>query len=268
MAKPDNNPKTVPPEGQTDNKAVTDKPVDINAPLTLDEAEAAIEAPEGEIEQAIEKTKFDKDKEIAPDLIKLKAEQDKAKQEVKEKKAEVTEAEKTAPAEPVEPIPDKFKNKSPEEVIKLSRETEAYNTKLSQKNKELEAKVAELKDIENKLKEMDKEAVIKQQKAIPVKLPEYPSDDLFYDDPKAYHKKVKEYNDAYLNAVVAPLYGQNWNTQKDNVIKNLEKNTKDDVVPYSEVEKEVEARIRRNPILKNQHGLDYVLRHNNSNKGE
>ena len=254
MADSDNNLKTVPLEGQTDNKAVTNKPVDINAPLSLDEANAIMEAPEGEIEQAIEKTKFDKDKEIAPDLVKLKAEQDKAKQEVKEKKAEVTEAEKTTPVEPAE-IPDKFKNKTTEEVIKLSRETEAYNTKLSQKNKELEAKLAENKDIEKKFAEMDKKAVIRQQKATPTKLPDYPPDELFYEDPQKYHKQEREYWTAYINATTAPLYGQNWNTQKENVIKNLEKNTKDDIVPYSEVEKEVESRIRRNPILKSQHGL-------------
>jgi len=255
MAETDNNPKTIPDKGQIDNKAVTNKPVDINAPLSLDEANAIMEAPEGEIEQAIEKTKFDKDKEIAPDLVKLKAEQDRAKQEIKEKKAEVVEAEKTAPVEPAE-IPDKFKNKTTEEVIKLSRETEAYNTKLSQKNKELEAKLADLKDIDKKIEQMEKDSVIRQQKATSVKLPEYPSDDLFYEDPKEYHKKIKEYNDARLNAMITPLYGQNWNTQKADAIKKLEKDTKDDIIPYADVENEVKDRLRRNPALVNQYGIN------------
>ena len=84
----DNNPKTVPDEGQTANKAVKDKPIDKDAPLSLKEAEAVLEAPEGEIEEAIEKQKFDKDTDIAPDLKELKKEQDKVKKEVKQKKKE------------------------------------------------------------------------------------------------------------------------------------------------------------------------------------
>ena len=70
----DNNSKTV-PKGQTDNKAV-EKRIDKESPISLEEAKAAVEAEEGQIEEAIEKQKAEKDKgvEIAPDLKELKKE--------------------------------------------------------------------------------------------------------------------------------------------------------------------------------------------------
>ena len=58
----DNNQKTTSVKEQVDNKAV--EPVDKNAP-SLKEAKAVVEAEEGKIEEAIEKTKLEKDTEIA-----------------------------------------------------------------------------------------------------------------------------------------------------------------------------------------------------------
>lgn len=247
---PDNNPKTTSAEEQVDNKAV--EPIDKNAP-SLEEAKAVVEAKEGEIEEAIEKTKFKKDTEIAPDLKELKKEQDKAKKEVKQKKEEVKKEVKK-----VEKItePSKFDDKTPEERLEIYKGMEKSFTQKSQKVAELEAKVAELDDVNKKIEDLKKDAVIRQEKAVQVKLPEYPKDDLFYEDPVKYHRQVKEYNDAQLNARVAPLYGQNWASQGDKLINTLKKNTKDDIVPYSDVEKEVESRVKRNPAIVNQYGLD------------
>ena len=249
----DNNPKTDPSnEGQLDNKAV--KKVDEESPISLKEAEAVLEAEEGEIEEAIEKSKTEKSESetrIAPDLLKLKKEQTEKKKEVKEKKKEVKEAVKV---EKEVIAPSKFEGKSEEDRQKIYLEMEKSFTKKSQRVAELEAKVSELEIVDKKIEELKKDSVIRQQKT-QVKLPEYPADDLYYDDPVKYNRKVKEYNDAQLNARLAPLYGSNWTSQEDKIISTLKDNTKDDVVPFTEIEKEVKSRVNRNPAIVNQLGL-------------
>ncbi len=131
---------------------------------------------------------------------------------------------------------------------------ESSFTKKSQKIAELEAKNTELEESNKKIDEYEKNVVINQQKAIKVKIPDYPKKELFYEDPEKYHQQIKEYNDARLNALITPLYGQNWDTQKQNIINNLKKATEKDPVTYKEVEGEVESRMRKNPALVNQHG--------------
>ena len=249
----DNNLKTASQE-QADNTAVEKRPVDANAPISLEEAQQVLEAEEGNIEAEIEKLKGSKDTEIAPDLKELKEKQVKTKQEIKQKKEEITEAEEGI-TEPTEAIPDKFRNKTPEELIKMSKETEAYSTKLSQKNKELEQKLKEAEVINAKIDEYEKSAVVKDQQTVKSNLPKYPEDELYYDDPIKYNKQVKAYNDAVLKAAIDPLYGQNYGYEKKEVINALKEKTKDRVIPYSEIEAEVEAHLKKNPELFDIHKL-------------
>jgi len=245
----DNNPKTVPVEGQTDNKTV--ESISKGAPFSLEEAKAIENAEEGQIEEAIEKQKTEKTEkevELAPDLIELKKEQTEKKKEVKQKEKEVK-----AEVKVVEP--SKFEGKSEEERQKIYLEMEKSFTQKSQKVAELEAKVSELSIVDQKIEDLKKESVVRQQKEVKVKLPEYPKDDLYYEDPVKYNRQVKDYNDAQLNARLAPLYGSNWTTQEDKVIKTLKDSTSKDLVPFEEVEKEVQSRARRNPAIVNQLGL-------------
>lgn len=246
----DKNLKTNPSEeGQLDKKAVDRVG---NAPLSLEEAEAVVGAEEGQIEEAIEKQKAeksDKGKEIAPDLVELKKEQTEKKKEVKQKEKEVKEAVKT------EKEPSKFEGKTDEERLKIYQDMESSFTKKSQKIAELESKNAELQEANKKVDEYEKNVVTNQQKAIKVKIPEYPNKKLFYEDPEKYHQAIREHYDAKLNAMVAPLYGQNWNAQKQDVISKLEKATEKDPVPYEGIKSEVEARVRKNPAIVNQYGL-------------
>ena len=244
--------KPDPSIGQLGKDAV--KKVDKESPISLKEAEAVLEAEEGKIEEAIEKSKTEKSESetrIAPDLLKLKKEQTEKKKEVKEKKKEVKEAVKV---EKEVIAPSKFENKTPEERLEIYKEMESSYTKKSQRVAELEAKVAELDSVSKKIEELEKDSVIRQQKT-QIKLPEYPTDELYYDDPVKYNRKVKEYNDTQLNARLAPLYGSNWTSQKDKIISTLKDNTKDDVVPFTEIEKEVKSRVNRNPAIVNQLGL-------------
>lgn len=250
----DNNQKTVTAKVQTDNTAVNK--IDINAPISLKEAEAVMDAEEGQIEEAIEKTKLEKDKgddtEIAPDLVKLKKEQTEKKKEVKQKEKEVKEAVKT---EKETVTPSKFEGKSEEKRMEIYLEMEASHTKKSQKIAELETTNAELQEANKKIEEYEKNAVINKQKTSQVKIPPYPNKELFYEDPEKFHQQMKEHYDAKLNAMVTPLYGQNWTFQKQNIVNDLKKATEKDVVPYEGVEKEVESRLRKNPALVNQYGL-------------
>lgn len=248
--KDDNNPKTTSDKEQVGNKAVETK-VDKDSPLTLAEAQAVMEAPEGEVEASIEKERLQKDTKIAPDLKKLKKEQVEKKKEVKQKKAEVKEVVK----EIKEEEPSKFEGKTDEERLQIYQDMEKNFTKVSQKNKELEQKVVELGEVDKKIAEIEKQSVIKEQKATQVKLPDYPKIDLFYKEPEKYHQQVKNYYDAKISAMVTPLYGQNWNTQKQNTVNKLKEVTEKDIIPYKDVEGEVESKLKKNPALINQYGL-------------
>ena len=240
-------------EGQSGKDAV-DK-IDKDAPFSLEESKAMMNVEEGEIEEAIDKQrteKTEKEVRVAPDLKELKKEQQEKKKEVKQQKAEVKKEVKK-----VEKIaePSKFDGKTPEERLEIYKGMEKSFTKVSQEKKELEAKVSELSIVDQKIEDLKKESVVRQQKEVKVKLPEYPKDDLYYEDPVKYNRQVKEYNDAQLNARLAPLYGNNWTTQEDKVIKTLKESTGKDLVPFEEVEKEVQSRVRRNPAIVNQLGL-------------
>ncbi len=243
----DKNIKPDPDKGQSGDAV---DPIDKNAPISLAEAKAMENAEEGQIEEAIEKErteKTEKEVEVAPDLKELKKEQQE-KKEVKQKKVEVKKEVKKVE-------PSKLDGKTPEERLEIYKEMEKSHTQKSQKIKELEAKVSELSIVDQKIEDLKKESVVRQQKEIKVKLPDYPKDELYYEDPLKYNRQVKEYRDAQLNARLAPLYGNNWTTQEDKVIKTLKDNTKKDLVTFEEVEKEVKSRIRRNPAVVNQLGL-------------
>ena len=252
MAKDDNNPKTASQE-QADNTAVTPEPVDKNAPISLEKAQQVLEAEEGNIEAEIEKLKGSKDTEIAPDLVELKKKQVKAKQEIKQKKEEIVEGTETIPTDVT---PSKFAGKSDEERLKIYLDMEKGYTTMSQKQKELEQKVKELEVINAKIDEYEKSAVVKGQQNIKSNLPNYPPDELYYDDPIKYNKQVKAYNDAVLKAAIDPLYGQNYGYEKTKVIDALKEKTKDRVIPYSEIEAEVEAHLKKNPELFDIHKLE------------
>jgi len=240
-------------EGQSGNAV---EPIDKGAPFSLEEAKAIERAEEGQIEEAIEKQKIEKTEkevELAPDLVELKKEQQEKKKlekEVKQKKAEIKKE-----VEKVIVEPSKFEGKSEAERQKIYLEMEKSFTQKSQKVAELEAKVAELGIVDQKIEDLKKESVVRQQKEVRVKLPDYPKDELYYEDPVKYNRQVKDYNDAQLNARLAPLYGNNWTTQEDKIIKTLKDNTEKDLVPFEEVEKEVQSRVRRNPAIVNQLGL-------------
>ncbi|MDD5006566.1 MAG: hypothetical protein PHS33_08735, partial [Candidatus Omnitrophica bacterium] len=250
MVKDDKNLKTD-PSGQSDTEAVNQDPIDVNAPITLEQAQQAMEAEEGNIEASITKEKIEKDKALAPDLQELKKEQLKKKQEIKEAKEEITEEiEAETPEEP-----SKFAGKSETERLKIYKDMEAGYTKLSQKAKELEQKIKDLEVVNAKIEEYEKNAIISEQKTIQSKLPEYPPDELYYEDPIKYNKQIKAYNDAVLNAAISPIYGQTYSYEKNKVINNLKERTKGKIIPYSEVETEVETRLKQNPALFDQHKL-------------
>jgi len=252
MAIDSNNPKTASQE-QAENTAATQEPIDVNSPISLERAQAVLEADEGNIEESIIKNKIEKDKEIAPDLKKLKEEQAQKKQKIVEKKEEIIEAEDETP-EAIEGEPSKFAGKSEEERLKIYKDMESGYTKLSQKYKELETEKKQLEAVNAKIEEYEKNAVISGQKATS-KLPEYPADELYYDDPLKYNKMVKAYNDAVLSATINPIYAKVYNQDKKEIISGLKEKTKNEFVTYSEVEKEVETRLKADPALFDLHKL-------------
>jgi len=252
MVKKDKN-FTADPSGQSEPEAVNQS-VDANSPISLAEAEMIMEADEGNIEEQIEREIAKGDKEIAPDLVELKREQAKKQKEAEEAteeavkgKEELEQKEKEAEGEE---IPSKFANKTEAERLKIYKDMEKGYTELSTKAKSLEAKIKELETVNEKIAELENKAIASQQ-FNQQKLPEYPPDELYYNDPIDYNKKVKAYNEAYVQQMMNPLLGQAFDSYKQKSINEIKEKTQKNLIPYTEVAKEVEDRLQKNPAYFN-----------------
>ena len=97
--------------------------------------------------------------------------------------------------------------------------------------------------------------MVKDQQIIKSNLPEFPEIDLLYSNEKEYNRQIKVYTDAKIKAATDPLYGKTYNVDKKEVINALKEKTKGRVIPYSEIETEVEAHLKKNPELFDIHKL-------------
>lgn len=241
------------PKGEPNSDAV-DQSVDKGSPISLEEAQQIMNNDEGNIEAEIDKERIDKQKEVAPDLEKMRQEKADAEKEVKDTKQEVEkEAKETEAEKPKEEMPSKFANKTEEERLKIYKDMESGYTKLSQKVKDYEEKVKELETINSKIEEYEKQAVAQGQQA--KNLPQYPADDLYFDDPIKHNRQVKAYTEALIKSSVNPIYGKTYSMEKQKAINELKERTEKDFLPYKDVEAEVENRLKKNPALFNQHKL-------------
>lgn len=208
MAK-DNTLKKDAPKKETTPKEKVEKVVDIRKDLTEEEAQKLV------------------DKENNPEASEEKEEKE------EEKKEEPKE-------EPKEELPERYKGKSAEELVKLLDEKEKFIQGRSDEIGELREEAKETIKLKEKVAKIEEETM----KQSPVKLPQRPvapviSDDEYYKNPKkaldkvtAYNQKLAEYVDQITSAKTAPFYQGDMERRREKLYKDLEDKYKDYPVKF------------------------------------
>ena len=230
----DNTLKKDAPKKETTPKEKVEKQVDIRKDLTEEEAKKLVEKESGKETEAPESQASKEEKEKT--------------EEPKEEKTEVG-------------ISERYKGKSPEELIKLLDEKEKFIQGRSDEIGELREGAKERIKLEEKVTKIEEETMKESQQ--PSKLPQRPvspviSDTEYYDDPtKAlrklldYNKKLADYVDQITSAKTAPFYQGDMERRREKLYKDLEDKYKDFPVKFDR--KKVQEFLNKNPEYFNQY---------------
>lgn len=212
--------KTEAPQGENPVKEKADeKTVDMRKVLTDKEAQELV------------------DKENNPEAI----------QESKE--------EEPGTEEPKAELPERYKGKTAEELVKLLDEKERYIQSRSDEIGDFKKKVKEAEVLSEKVAKIEAENM--KQTQAPGNLPQRPvepviSDSEYYDDPtKAlrkvldYNKKLLDYTDQVTSAKTAPFYQGDMERKREKLYKDLEDKYKDSPVNFDR--KKVQEFLSQNP---------------------
>ena len=221
MATKDNTLKKDAPKKETTPSEKVEEKVDIRKELTEEEAKRLIalednpEAPEGQ-----------------------------AKKEEEEKKEE-----------PKVELPERYKGKSAEELVKLLDEKEKFIQGRSDEIGELREEAKETIKLKEKVAKIEEETVKESQQ--PSKLPQRPQppvigDNEYYEDPTkalnkliAYNKELADYVDQITSAKTAPFYQGDMERRREKLYKDLEDKYKDYPVKFNR--EKVQEFLNKNP---------------------
>ena len=225
MADKDNTLKKDAPKKETTPSEKVEKQVDIREKLT----------PEEEIKKAEKIVALEEGKE-----------EKKTEEPGKETKVEV---------------PERYKGKSAEELVKLLDEKEKYIQSRSDEIGELREGAKERIKLEEKVARIEEETMKQSQQ--PGNLPQRPqapviSDTEYYDDPtKAlrklldYNQKLADYVDQITSAKTAPFYQGDMERRREKLYKDLEDKYKDFPIKFDR--KKVQEFLNKNPEYFNQY---------------
>jgi hypothetical protein len=152
-------------------------------------------------------------------------------------------------------IPDRYKGKTPEELIKILEDKENYIQSRSGKIGELQKQADIAAELQKKIEAIESQTLRETQKGpgLP-QPPEAPdiTEDEYFDDPlkalnkyKEYNKKVVEWNRQYIHAAVNPYYEERAKTGKKELYDQLEEKYKDYPVKYDRTK--VQEFLDKNP---------------------
>ncbi|MBC8473353.1 MAG: hypothetical protein H8D54_00905, partial [Candidatus Omnitrophica bacterium] len=218
--------KTDAPKGEDPVKETAEKQIDIRKNLT----------PEEEIKEAERRIALEEGEPL-PEVI----------------ESQVVETGKVE--EPIIELPERYKGKSADELVKLLDEKEKYIQSRSDEIGDWKQKVAEAEKLSEKVAKIEEEAV--KESLQPGKLPKRPeapviSDTEYYDDPiKALQKQAKynqellDYIDQTTSAKTAPLYQTDIEKRRDKLYTDLETKYKD--YPVKVDRKKVQGFLEKNP---------------------
>ena len=157
--------------------------------------------------------------------------------------------------EPKVELPERYKGKSAEELVKLLDEKEKFIQSRSDEIGELREGAKERIKLEEKVAKIEEEAIKQSQQ--PSNLPQRPqapviSDTEYYDDPtKAlrklldYNQKLADYVDQITSAKTAPFYQSDMERRREKLYKDLEDKYKDYPVKYDR--EKVQEFLNKNP---------------------
>lgn len=158
-------------------------------------------------------------------------------------------------------IDERYKGKTPEELVKLLDEKEKFIQSRSDEMGELREEAKETIKLKEKVAKIEEETM--KQTQAPGKLPERPqapviSDDEYYNDPpKAmnklveYNKKLADYVDKITSAKTAPFYQGDMERRREKLYKDLEEKYKDSPMKFDR--KKVQEFLNKNPEYFNQY---------------
>jgi len=168
----------------------------------------------------------------------------------KEEKEKTEEPKEEPKKEPEVELPERYKGKSAEELVKLLDEKEKFIQGRSDEIGEWKQKVKEAEILSEKVAKIEEETMKQSQQ--PSKLPERPvlvMDDEYYDDPvKALNKhnqKMLDYVDQITSAKTAPFYQSDMERRREKLYKDLEDKYKDFPVKFDR--KKVQEFLNKNP---------------------
>lgn len=226
MVVKDNTLKKEAPVKETTPSEKVEKTVDIRKDLTIKEAERLIEL------------------ENNPE-----AAESQASKEEKEKTEEPTEV------KPAIELPERYKGKTPEELVRLLDEKEKFIQGRSDEIGEWKQKVKEAEKLSEKVAKIEEETMKQSQQ--PATLPQRPTapvfaDGEYYDDPQKalnklidYNKKLADYVDQITSAKTAPFYQSDMERKREKLYSELEDKYKDFPVKFDKVK--VQEFLSKNP---------------------
>ncbi|MBA7571238.1 hypothetical protein ES695_13145 [Candidatus Atribacteria bacterium 1244-E10-H5-B2] len=222
--------KTEAPEGEHPVKEKVEEKVDIRKDLTEKEAEELV---------------YKEDHPEAPGSQASKGEKEKTEEPGKEKPGE----------EPKVELPERYKGKSAEELVKLLDEKEKFIQSRSDEMGELREEAKETIKLKEKVAKIEEETMKESQQ--PSTLPQRPqppviSDDEYYENPTkalnkvtAYNQKLADYVDQLTSAKTAPFYQSDMERRREKLYKDLEDKYKDYPVKFDQVK--VQEFLEKNP---------------------
>ena len=163
--------------------------------------------------------------------------------------------------EPKVELPERYKGKSAEELVKLLDEKEKFIQSRSDEIGDWKQKVKEAEVLSEKVAKIEEEAMKESQQ--PGKLPQRPvkpviTDQEYYDDSvKAWNKladfnqKVMDYADQITSAKTAPFYQSDMERRREKLYKDLEDKYKDYPVKFNR--DKVQEFLNKNPEYFNQY---------------
>ena len=157
--------------------------------------------------------------------------------------------------EPKVELPERYKGKTAEELVKLLDEKEKFIQGRSDEIGELREEAKETIKLKEKVAKIEEETVKESQQ--PSKLPQRPQppvigDNEYYEDPTkalnkliAYNKELADYVDQITSAKTAPFYQGDMERRKEKLYKDLEDKYKDYPVKYDR--NKVQEFLNKNP---------------------
>ena len=157
--------------------------------------------------------------------------------------------------EPKVEVPERYKGKSAEELVKLLDEKEKFIQSRSDEIGEWKQKVKEAEVLREKVARIEEETMKQSQQ--PSNLPQRPvapviSDTEYYEDPTkalnkliAYNQKLADYVDQITSAKTAPFYQSDMERRREKLYKDLEDKYKDYPVKYDR--EKVQEFLNKNP---------------------